>query len=181
MFRQSSLILALAAIVGTAHAQQSGMTTAQSKPLIRSALAAAPANVAAHAAVMAPGADGKMIKLRDGTNGFTCFPDDKDHSGAACADAESMKWMEAYISHAAKPTNSAPGVMYMLAGGIDASATDPYAKLVRGKGVVSGPHWMLMWPASSKETGLPNTPKRTGTWIMWDGTPYAHLMINQRP
>jgi transposase len=24
-------------------------------------------------------------------------------------------------------------------------------------------------------------PKQTGTWIMWSGTPYAHLMINQRP
>lgn len=187
MYRTVSLLLTLTA-VATAHAQPAAtagtppaMSAARRDALVHSALAAAPAAVAAHATVLAPGADGKMIKLRDGTNGFTCLPDDDDHSGAMCADAEGMKWAESWMSHAAKPANTAPGVIYMLTGARDPSATDPFAKRVHGKEVVSGPHWMLMYPFSGRTSGLPVTPKRTGTWIMWDGTPYAHLMINQRP
>ena len=43
------------------------------------------------------------------------------------------------------------------------------------------PHWMFMWPFDPKTSGLPTTPKQTGTWIMYAGTPWAHLMINPRP
>jgi hypothetical protein len=38
-----------------------------------------------------------------------------------------------------------------------------------------------MWPFDPKTSGFPAEPKQTGTWIMWAGTPWAHLMINQRP
>jgi len=36
-------------------------------------------------------------------------------------------------------------------------------------------------PYDAKSTGFATTPKKTGTWIMWAGTPYAHLMVNQTP
>jgi len=32
-----------------------------------------------------------------------------------------------------------------------------------------------------KQAGLSDTPKESGTWVMYAGTPYAHLMINQQP
>jgi hypothetical protein len=70
----------------------------------------------------------------------------------------------------------------MLAGGSDASNTDPYATGdANTKWVTTGPHWMLMWPVDAKASGLSTTPKNTGTYIMWAGTPWAHLMINQAP
>ncbi len=72
-----------------------------------------------------------------------------------------------------------PGIMYMLAGGTDWSATDPYA--TSGTPIKEPPHWMIMWPFDAKATGLSAEAKDTGTWIMWAGTPYAHLMINQKP
>jgi hypothetical protein len=40
---------------------------------------------------------------------------------------------------------------------------------------------MILWPFDPRRTGLSATPKRTGSWIMWSGTPYAHLMVNQVP
>ena len=36
-------------------------------------------------------------------------------------------------------------------------------------------------PFDPKSTGLSDKPKQTGSWIMWAGTPYAHLMVNQKP
>jgi hypothetical protein len=38
-----------------------------------------------------------------------------------------------------------------------------------------------LWPFDPQATGLSDRPKNTGTWVMWAGTPYAHLMINQKP
>jgi hypothetical protein len=148
---------------------------------IKRALSAAPAAVAKAAKVMDIEENGKMIVLREGTNGFTCFP---GHPGvvadvAICADQPSIEWISDFMAHKAKPTNTEPGVAYMLAGGTDWSATDPFA--TSGAPIQEPPHWMLMWPLDPKTSGLPTTPKQTGTWIMYAGTPWAHLMINQRP
>jgi hypothetical protein len=44
-----------------------------------------------------------------------------------------------------------------------------------------GPHWMIMWPFDPKATGLPTTHKPTGTYVMWSGSPYAHVHIMGRP
>jgi len=152
--------------------------------LIRQALAAAPAHIAKNAAVVAPDKEGKMTELRAGTNGFTCMPDNPDSPGKdpMCVDQIGMKWLQAYVSHASKPDTDGPGVAYMLQGGSDISANDPWAKPdTRTKFVASPPHWMVLWPFDAKESGLPTTPKKTGSWIMWSGTPYAHLMVNQVP
>ena len=182
MHRTPYLFLVAALAVTSAQAQQTGttMSNAQKAAAIRSATAAAPRSIAEHATVVIPGDSGKMTVLREGTNGWTCFPDDRIHSGAMCADSAGMQWASSLMSHADKPTNTAPGLIYMLAGGTDASATDPWAKLAPGKGIVSGPHYMIMWPFTPA-SGLSTTPKKTGTWIMWAGTPYAHLMVNGVP
>lgn len=151
--------------------------------LIRQALSAAPARIAKNAAVMAPGPDGNMRQLRAGTNDFTCLPDDPQTPGTdpMCFDANGMKWAQAYMGHTT-PTNTAPGIGYMLQGGSDISANDPYAKADKNtKFIASPPHYMIMWAFDPKTTGLPTTPKKTGSWIMWAGTPYAHLMVNQVP
>jgi hypothetical protein len=43
------------------------------------------------------------------------------------------------------------------------------------------PHWMIMWPFDPKTTGLPSAHKATGAYIMWAGSPYAHLHLMGRP
>jgi hypothetical protein len=158
------------------------LSAATRAKLIKSALSAAPANIAANATVAVPGADGQMTVLRQGANGFTCIPDAPASSGVdpMCIDEEGMKWAHAWMSHEAKPGNTAPGLIYMLAGGSDISATDPWATRT-DHFIASPPHWMILWPFDAATSGLPTKPKKTGTWIMWAGTPYAHLMVNQVP
>jgi hypothetical protein len=84
------------------------------------------------------------------------------------------------MKHDPKPGNTAPGIGYMLMGGSDISATDPWQTTTETY-VSSPPHWMLLWPVDAKTSGLATTPKKNVTWIMWAGTPYSHLMINQKP
>jgi hypothetical protein len=161
-------------------AQANHPTDAQ---LIKQALSAAPARIAKSAAVVAPQANGTMKELRPGTNGFTCLPNDPQTPGTdpMCLDSNGMKWAQAWMAHT-KPTNEAPGIAYMLQGGSDISANDPYARPDKNtKFIASPPHYMIMWAFDPATTGLPTTPKKTGSWIMWAGTPYAHLMVNQVP
>lgn len=142
--------------------------------LIKSALAAAPADIAKGAAVVAPGPDGKMVTLKAGTNGFTCLPDQPETPGkdAMCLDPQALVWAQSWMSHDPKPKNTEPGVAYMLTGGSDVSATDPWAKPgPNHKFVNSPPHWMILWPFDAKASGLSTTPQEHGTWIMFAGTP----------
>jgi len=155
------------------------MSTAQ---LIRSATSAGPRSISDNATVMAADDSGKMVKIRPGTNGWTCIPDEPNTPGLdpMCIDKSGMEWVSALIAKKPKPTNTAPGLIYMLQGGSDISATDPFATTTDH--YVSSPaHFMIMWPYDAKTTGFATTPKKTGSWIMWAGTPYAHLMVNQTP
>jgi hypothetical protein len=163
-------------------AESAPQTKVESKATkIARALSAAPANIANSANVVDLDEKGKETVLREGTNGFTCFP---GHLGVigdnpVCKNAPAMQWEQDFAQHKPKPTNTEPGIEYMLAGGTDWSASDPTA--TSGNPIKEPPHWMMMWPFDPTTTGLPTTAKQTGTWIMWAGTPWAHLMINQRP
>ncbi len=148
---------------------------------IKNAESAAPAAVGSGAAVYAPQADGSMKTLREGTNGFWCMPNDPNTPGddPMCGDANSMEWAMAWMSKK-DPPKSKVGLIYMLAGGSDASNTDPYATApTEGNNwVKTGRHVMIMnamdmmvgYPADAK----PDTSK---PYVMWSGTPYQHLMV----
>lgn len=149
--------------------------------LIQSALAAAPKEITEHAAIIDLHATADSLKqLRAGTNGWTCVADDTTahHMGAICADAQWMKWMEAWMGH--KPvTVTAVGTAYMLAGSNDASNTDPFATApAAGKDwVVTGPHLMIIAPGARPYAGLPTEPTAASPFVMFPNTPYAHLMV----
>jgi hypothetical protein len=148
---------------------------------IKRALSAAPANVAVRARVVDMDEKGKMTVLRDGDNGFTCVA---GHMGVvgdspACMDTAGLQWMLDWISHKPKPTNTQPGIIYQLAGASDWSAKDPWA--TSGTKHKWPPGWVIAWPFDPRTTGLSSEPNNKGIWIMWAGTPYAHLMINQCP
>jgi hypothetical protein len=151
------------------------------KDLIASAESAAPASISGKASIVQFDAKGAMTVLRKGTNGWTCMPDAPDTPGPdpMCFDANAGKWAEAWVGHKAPPAN-AVGVMYMLSGGTDASNVDPYATKPTAENawISTGPHIMVV---GSKDilAGYPSgaKPDTSAPYVMWAGTPYAHLMI----
>lgn len=149
--------------------------------LIKSAEAAGPAAVASKATIYAMGADGKMQTLREGTNGWWCMPDQPTTptKDPMCGDANAMEWANAWMNKTDPPKDKV-GLIYMLAGGSDASNTDPYAtgKTNDNQWITTGPHVMILnamhlmsdYPAEAQ----PDTAK---PYVMWANTPYAHLMV----
>ena len=71
------------------------------------------------------------------------------------------------------------GVAYMLKGDKGASNTDPYATkpTADNQWVVSGPHIMLLPTDASQLDTYPTDWTKGGPWVMWKGTPYAHIMV----
>lgn len=149
--------------------------------LITSAESAAPAAVGAAATIYAMGADGQMRTLRDGTNGWWCMPDTPSTPGPdpMCGDANAMEWAMAWIGKT-EPPQGKVGFIYMLAGGTDASNTDPHAAGPTDDNawIKTGPHVMVM-NAGEMMAGYPTdpVPDTSQPYVMWAGTPYQHLMI----
>lgn len=79
------------------------------------------------------------------------------------------------------PVSGKIGFMYMLAGGTDASNTDPYATKPSADNVwvKTGPHVMIVGAEASFYDMYPKTanPDTSAPYVMWPGTPYQHLMI----
>ena len=148
---------------------------------IARAMSAGPPDIAKFAKIVDTDPEGQMIVLREGTNGFTCMPGNPDAIGdpPMCADGPSMEWSADFKAHKPKPTNTVPGITYMLAGATQRSDSDPYDKT--SPPITVPPRWMIMWPFDPKATGLPTTHKPTGAYIMWAGSPYAHLHVMGRP
>jgi hypothetical protein len=150
--------------------------------LIHSAMQAAPAKVAAHAAIVDMQADGKMRTVRAGSNGFTCMADNPSTPGPdpMCMDAAAMEWVGAWVAHK-DPPKGRIGLMYMLSGGTDASNTDPYATkpTTANHWVKTGPHVMVVGADDAFYAMYPKgaDPDTAVPYVMWAGTPYHHLMI----
>jgi hypothetical protein len=153
----------------------------ENKVKIERALSAGPAAITNNARVVDTDEHGNTIVLREGSGGFTCMPGNPKVAGdpPMCADAASMQWAADFKAHKPKPTNTVPGITYMLAGATQRSDTDPFDKT--SPPIQVGPHWMIMWPFDPKTTGLPSTHKPTGAYIMWAGSPYAHVHVMGRP
>jgi hypothetical protein len=148
--------------------------------LIASAQAAAPMAVSKSATIAAMSADGKMRVVRKGTNGFTCMPDVPATPGPdpMCFDQNAGEFIAAL--QAKKPPAAKTGFIYMLAGGTDASNTDPYAAKPTGKNhwIKTGPHVMIVGdPEMLKAYPSAPDPNTAAPYVMWAGTPYAHLMV----
>src|SRR5688572_20820032 len=114
---------------------------------IKSAMAAAPESISSGATIVQAAADGSMKTLREGNNGWTCMPDNPTTPGPdpMCMDANAGQWATAWMGKKAPPANTV-GVIYMLAGGTDASNTDPYAQKPTEENawVETGPHLMIV-------------------------------------
>ena len=200
MTSKSSRILLLAGVIAlggcmkdargdrdtnAASAETNTASRAAANDPVASAESAAPGSIARNAAVVTVDAKGAMTELRKGSNGWTCMPDAPDTPGPdpMCFDKNAAQWVQAWVGHKPPPANVV-GLMYMLEGGTDASNTDPYAKQPTADNdwVKTGPHVMVV---GSKDilAGHPSggKPDTSVPYVMWAGTPYAHLMVPVKP
>ncbi len=147
---------------------------------IARAMSAGPDDIARSARIIDTDAKGNTVILRDGGNGFTCMPGNPEVSGepAMCVDAASLQWFADAKAHKPKPTNTVPGIAYMLAGATQRSDSDPND--TTSPAIHVGPHWMIMWPFDPETTGMPTSHRDHGAYIMWAGSPYAHLHVMGR-
>tara|TARA_R110000823_G_scaffold118451_2_gene242319 strand:+ start:6243 stop:6884 length:642 start_codon:yes stop_codon:yes gene_type:complete len=176
----TALLLAGCASSNTDHtpALNSSELSASDSDLIKNALSAAPSDVAKHATVKTM--DGRV--LRKGSNGWVCFPDHAAEPGNSprCLDPSYQGFMKAYMQKS-KPQTDRVGFGYMLQGGKPGSDTNPRAQGPQDKGVWQSdprpPHIMVVVPDTKDLEGLPTDSGGNGPWVMWSGTPYAHIMI----
>lgn len=159
---------------------QSPMTKDQK---MADAMKAAPASISSAATIMDwPATEGgQMTTLRTGTNGWTCLPDFPGTQGddPMCVDDVWMSFMKAMMSKTA-PHVAHEGIGYMIApGGGYGSNKDPYAakQTPDNEWGFDPPHIMLVVPEGHALEGLPTTRQSGGPWVMWTGTPYAHIMV----
>ena len=167
---------------------KSAVKSLSRQKLVELAMSAAPESISKHASIMVPNRDGEIVVIRKGTNGFTCVPDidGQEVPSPMCADEATMRFFLDMWSGKDRPTNTTAGVAYMAQGGwhwekdgeviMSMAKDEPGAKRVREPA-----HWMLIYPFTPEKAFLPAKPTSFGTWIMFDGTPFAHLMIYQDP
>jgi hypothetical protein len=149
--------------------------------LIRNALSAAPSSVAEHATVM----DFEHKVLRPGTNGWVCMPDDPavPNNSPMCLDEPWLELIDAWINRR-QPVIRTIGIGYMLQGDLPVSNVDPFATgpTPDNQWLPDGvPHIMMVVPDPGILDALPTDSHNGGPWVMWKGTPYAHLMIPTAP
>jgi len=144
--------------------------------VIEEALSAAPPDLAKGATVM----DWQGNVLKEGSNGWTCFPTNPHLAGKApmCHDAVWMEWGDAYLNKK-EYAGGKFGVSYMLAGDDGASNIDPYAEEATDDNdwVVEGPHLMILVADRAMLEGMSTDPWNGGPYVMWKGTPYVHIMV----
>ena len=149
---------------------------------IENAMSAAPSSITEAATMLDNELDdgGKFVVLREGSNGWYCFPDVPSTPGndPSCYDQTWLDWNYAYAAQE-EPTVTVPGLAYMLQGGSDASNTDPFATepTAGEEWVTSPPHVMILLPGEIDRTVFSTDHDSGGPFVMWAGTPYEHIMM----
>ncbi|NOT09669.1 MAG: hypothetical protein HOP28_15865 [Gemmatimonadales bacterium] len=152
-----------------------------------------PASQRAGAAVLGYGKDGKLVPLRVGTNDMICLaspPAEKDlhvscYHGSmepfmargrslraagitVLAKVDSVRFKEVKEGTIKMPQG--PAMLYQLFGG----SYDPVKKEIVGARAL----YVAYIPgATAASTGLPDRPVGSAPWIMFPGTPKAHIMF----
>lgn len=159
---------------------------------IASALLAAPKERRADATVLGYNAQGAVVTLRQGTNDLICLANDPAGKSFSVAcyhkDLEpfmargrelaaqgvqgkarhEMRWKEVQSGKVVMPREAR--MLYVLTGsGYDAAKGEVTSSYLR---------WVVYVPyATPESTGLTTTPG-PAPWLMYPGTPGAHIMIN---
>jgi len=188
----STLVLSL--VITASAAAQAG-TIAPADEQITAARRPIPADARAGATVLGYAHDGKLTMLRKGTGGMTCLADDPKQtqfhvacyhdslepfmlrgrelraSGVTGTQVDSVRFREAKAGTLKMPSH--PASLYSLTGG----TFDPKTGTATG----ARPLYVVYIPyATGATTGLSEKPQDNGPWIMFAGTPKAHIMFTPR-
>jgi hypothetical protein len=142
---------------------------------IQRAMKAAPKSISAEATIM----DADQTILRQGTNGWTCFPGVPLIPGdkhPMCNDAVWMTWLNALFNGQNPPPRETVGYSYMLRGDALVNNDDPSGG-PSGIFIKEGPHLMMLFPSEEDFAQLPRDPNAGGPYVMWDLTPLVHVMV----
>lgn len=187
----SHLLALLGALAMPATAVQAQTPSAEVQ--IAGAVQAAPEDQRATATVIGRDAQGKSTTLRKGTGVLVCLADDpaQDKFSVACyhkdlepfmargrelaalgtkgRGAEDLRWKEIQSGTLVMPKE--PRLTTILQG----ASFDPTSGTV----AESYTRWVIYTPGATPEsTGLPTTPGPGAPWLMFPGTPGAHIMIS---
>lgn len=162
---------------------------------IAAAVLAAPEERRADATVMGYDAQGVLVTLRKGTNDLVCLSDKPGDEAFSVAcyhkdlepfmargreliaqgikgkERDEMRWKEIESGKLSMPRD--PRTLYVLSG----TAYDPATQ------TVTTPYlrWVMYWPfATAESTGLSTKPAANAPWLMFPGTPGAHVMISPK-
>jgi hypothetical protein len=176
-------LLILPACAEEAGGAASAQLPASPAAKIANAMSAAPRSISTTATILYwPAAEGaKPPVLRAGSNGWVCYPDMPMSEGndPVCLDATWQRWADALSSRKA-PTTDRVGVAYMIApGGAWGSNSDPYAtkRTAENEWGFDPPHLMILVPELRALEGLSTSRAGGGPYVMFRGTPYAHVMV----
>ncbi|NMH66450.1 hypothetical protein [Shewanella salipaludis] len=159
-----------------AYAGDQAMPDDATNAMLEDALSAAPASLRDKVTVM----DWDHKVLQQGSSNYTCLPTPAGMAGKSpmCMDGPWMEWADAWMNK--QPFQAkAIGISYMMAGDQGASNIDPYAskETADNQWVKEGPHLMIITPDKMLLDSLPTDPFNGGPYVMWKGTPYAHIMV----
>ncbi len=145
--------------------------------VIARAESAAPSHISKNATIY--GTDGHTV-LRKGTNGWHCMPGIHILPGdkhPMCNDGVWQKWMHA-IANGEEFSTDRIGISYMLKGDAHVSNSNPAATDPNNGDVwvQEGPHLMVVVP-KDQLAGVSRDPYNGGPYVMWEDTPYAHIMV----
>lgn len=162
---------------------------------IKTAVLAAPAMYGDEATVLGYNKDGKLVTLREGTNGLVCLADDPNIEGISIAcygvelepfmargrqlinegksEAEKREIRKKEIDSGKLTMPEEPAMVYVLA------AEDQDLDRKTGELKNSKIRYVLYKPyMSGKSTGLPTKPQAPGMpWLMDADTHRSHIMI----
>lgn len=187
------IIVSSCLVVAAAGAQ--GTVIAPAAEQIAAAVLPLPADARVSATVLGYGRDGKLTTLRKGTGSMTCLARDPKQaqfhvacyhdslepfmargrelraSGVTGTQVDSVRFREVKAGALKVPNH--PASLYSLTGG----SFDPATK------TAPGAKWLyvLYVPyATTASTGLSDKPQEDAPWIMFPGTPKAHIMFVPR-
>jgi hypothetical protein len=153
---------------------------------IASAASAGPESISANATIVEWSGNpaDKQTVLREGTNDWTCYVDFPSTSDAdpICADKTVGEWFEAFLQKQ-PPKLKTVGLAYMLQGDAGVSETDPWAQAATpdNQWHKTGPHTMVFVPDPKQLDGFSSDHTSGGPYVMWKGTPFAHIMMPVAP
>lgn len=180
----------------SAQATATQATIAPADEQIAAAVLPLPEEYRASATVLGYATAGKLTTLRKGTGAMTCLADDPKadgfhvacyheamepfmargrelrESGVAGTQVDTVRYREAKSGTLKVPEQ--PSTLYSLTGGTGFDAKTGTAPGARWLYVVYIPY------ATAASTGLSDKPQQGAPWIMFPGTPKAHIMFTPR-